>query len=134
MKHKDPTSHPDPQIEALLKAAMADAPTQDSGKESHAPGKIQDQVLRQRTMTTRRKKTKTRQQRNITTKQNKEKTIERETPKKIKRRIRRRTRRIRSVRRTTITPRTTTTATTIPTTNAKKANRWPTLFASAPTR
>ena len=37
MKHKDPTSHPDPQIEALLKAAMADAPTQDSGKESHAP-------------------------------------------------------------------------------------------------
>lgn len=37
MKHKDPTSHPDPQIEALLKAALADAPTQDSGKESHAP-------------------------------------------------------------------------------------------------
>lgn len=37
MKHKDPTSHPDPQIEALLKAAMADVPTQDSGKESHAP-------------------------------------------------------------------------------------------------
>lgn len=37
MKHKDPTSHPDPQIEALLKAAMADAPTQDSGRESHAP-------------------------------------------------------------------------------------------------
>lgn len=37
MKHKDPTSHPDPQIEALLKAAMADAPTLDSGKESHAP-------------------------------------------------------------------------------------------------
>lgn len=37
MKHKDPTSHPDPQIEALLKAAMADAPTQDSGKENHAP-------------------------------------------------------------------------------------------------
>lgn len=37
MKHKDPTSHPDPQIEALLKAALADAPTQDSGRESHAP-------------------------------------------------------------------------------------------------
>lgn len=37
MKHKDPTSHPDPQIEALLKAAMADAPTQDSGRDSHAP-------------------------------------------------------------------------------------------------
>ncbi len=37
MKHKDPTSHPDPQIEALLKAAMADAPTQDSGKDSHVP-------------------------------------------------------------------------------------------------
>lgn len=37
MKHKDPTSHPDPQIEALLKAALADAPTLDSGKESHAP-------------------------------------------------------------------------------------------------
>lgn len=37
MKHKDPTSHPDPQNEALLKAAMADAPTQDSGRESHAP-------------------------------------------------------------------------------------------------
>ena len=37
MKHKDPTSHPDPQIAALLKAALADAPTQDSGKESHAP-------------------------------------------------------------------------------------------------
>lgn len=37
MKHKDPTSHPDPQIEALLKAAMADAPTQDSERESHAP-------------------------------------------------------------------------------------------------
>lgn len=37
MKHKDPTSHPDPQIEALLKAALADTPTQDSGKESHAP-------------------------------------------------------------------------------------------------
>lgn len=37
MKHKDPTSHPDPQIEALLKAAMADAPTQDNGRESHAP-------------------------------------------------------------------------------------------------
>lgn len=37
MKHKDPTSHPDPQIEALLKAALADVPTQDSGKESHAP-------------------------------------------------------------------------------------------------
>lgn len=37
MKHKDPTSHPDPQIEALLKAAMADAPIQDSGRESHAP-------------------------------------------------------------------------------------------------
>lgn len=37
MKHKDPTSHPDPQIEALLKVALADAPTQDSGKESHAP-------------------------------------------------------------------------------------------------
>lgn len=37
MKHKDPTSHPDPQIEALLKAALADAPTQNSGKESHAP-------------------------------------------------------------------------------------------------
>lgn len=37
MKHKDPTSHPDPQIEALQKAALADAPTQDSGKESHAP-------------------------------------------------------------------------------------------------
>ncbi len=36
MKHKDPTSHPDPQIEALLKAALADAPTQDNGKESHA--------------------------------------------------------------------------------------------------
>lgn len=37
MKHKDPTSHPDPQIEALLKAALADAPTQDSGKDNHAP-------------------------------------------------------------------------------------------------
>lgn len=37
MKHKDPTSHPDPQIEALLKAALADAPTQDSERESHAP-------------------------------------------------------------------------------------------------
>lgn len=37
MKHKDPTSHPDPQIETLLKAALADAPTQDSGRESHAP-------------------------------------------------------------------------------------------------
>lgn len=37
MKHKDPTSHPDPQIEALLKAALADAPTQDSGRESHEP-------------------------------------------------------------------------------------------------
>ena len=37
MKHKDPTSHPDPQIEALLKAALADAPTQDSGKNNHAP-------------------------------------------------------------------------------------------------
>ena len=37
MKHKDPTSHPDPQIEALLKAALADAPPQDSGRESHAP-------------------------------------------------------------------------------------------------
>lgn len=37
MKHKDPTSHPDPQIEALQKAALADAPTQDSGRESHAP-------------------------------------------------------------------------------------------------
>lgn len=37
MKHKGPTSHPDPQIEALLKAALADAPTQDSGRESHAP-------------------------------------------------------------------------------------------------
>lgn len=37
MKHKDPTSHPDPQIEALLKAALADAPTQGSGRESHAP-------------------------------------------------------------------------------------------------
>lgn len=37
MKHKDPTSHSDPQIEALLKAALADAPTQDSGRESHAP-------------------------------------------------------------------------------------------------
>lgn len=37
MKHKDPTSHPDPQIEALLKAALADTPTQDSGRESHAP-------------------------------------------------------------------------------------------------
>ena len=37
MKHKDPTSHPDPQIEALLEAALADAPTQDSGRESHAP-------------------------------------------------------------------------------------------------
>lgn len=36
MKHKDPTSHPDPQIEALLKAALADAPTQDSGKDNHA--------------------------------------------------------------------------------------------------
>lgn len=37
MKHKDPTSHPDPQIEALLKAALADASTQDSGKDNHAP-------------------------------------------------------------------------------------------------
>lgn len=37
MKHKDPTSHPDPQIEALLKAALADAPTQDNGKDNHAP-------------------------------------------------------------------------------------------------
>lgn len=37
MKHKNPTSHPDPQIEALLKAALADAPTQDSERESHAP-------------------------------------------------------------------------------------------------
>lgn len=37
MKHKDPTSHPDPQIEALLKAALADAPTQDSERKSHAP-------------------------------------------------------------------------------------------------
>lgn len=37
MKHKDPTSHPDPQIEALLKAALADAPTQDSGKDNHVP-------------------------------------------------------------------------------------------------
>lgn len=37
MKHKDPTSHPDPQIEALLKAALADAPTQDSDKDNHAP-------------------------------------------------------------------------------------------------
>lgn len=37
MKHKDPTSHPDPQIEALLKAALADTPTQDSGKDNHAP-------------------------------------------------------------------------------------------------
>ena len=37
MKHKDPTSHPDPQIEALLKAALADAPTQDSERGSHAP-------------------------------------------------------------------------------------------------
>lgn len=37
MKHKDPTSHPDPQIEALLKAALADAPTQDNGKNNHAP-------------------------------------------------------------------------------------------------
>ena len=37
MKHKDPTSHPDPQIEALLNAALADAPTQASGRESHAP-------------------------------------------------------------------------------------------------
>lgn len=37
MKHKDPTSHPDPQIEALLKAALADAPTLDSERESHAP-------------------------------------------------------------------------------------------------
>ena len=37
MKHNDPTSHPDPQIEALLKAALADAPTQDSERESHAP-------------------------------------------------------------------------------------------------
>ena len=124
MKHKDPTSHPDPQIEALLKAALAAAPTQER-KAMHLPK-------------ARRKKTKTRQQRNITTKQNKEKTIERKTPKKIKRRIRRRTRKIRSVRRTTITPTPTTTATTtpitIPTTNAKKVNRWPTLFANVPTR
>ena len=120
MKHKDPTSHPDPQIEALLKAAMADDPTQDSGKESHAPAQS--------------KKTKARRQRNITTKQNEEKTIERKTPKKIKRRIRRRTRKIRSVRRTTPTTTPTTILTTTPTTNAKKANRWPTLFANVPTR